>query len=268
MKHPGDSRSNHQYYCSSMRFVHSCISCFCCCYYHASNIKFYRPRLMMMRRRWWTVHAALMNVQAHHHLAPAVPAFLVGNWHFPSSTRNGNRQVWRPTSSATSAEQQQQHPHRRRRRRNNNLLDVAETATSDNIPNFEPMLTPYTINQSVCPATHTTRLEQLVTKHIHTLPQYWKNKPSASHNEEAFEYALEFVIRFGQQQQQQPQPPPPLWNKLSSSSSKYENESERFEVSAFEGGSVSSSSSSLTFKSQSSLQRTNVILDIGSRRIY
>jgi hypothetical protein len=203
------------------------------------------------------VHAALMHHESHQHLAPAVPAFLIGFWHFPSSTRNANRQVWRPTSSATSAEQQQQH-----RRNNNHLAVVAETATSDNIPNFEPMLTPYTINQSVCPATHTTRLEQLVTKHIHALPQYWKNKPSASHNEDAFEYALEFIIRFGQQQQQQQQSSS-LFNNLSSSVSKYENESERVEVSALEGGSVSSSSSSLTFESQSSFQRTNVILDNG-----
>ncbi|KAL3760177.1 hypothetical protein ACHAWU_001687 [Discostella pseudostelligera] len=97
-----------------------------------------------------------------------------------------------------------QHPlHRRRRhQRRRNLLAIADTsttpATSNNSPH-EPTITPYTINQSICPSTHATILEPLVTKHIHALPQYWKNKPTAIHNEEAFEYALEFVIRFGQQ---------------------------------------------------------------------
>lgn len=188
------------------------------------------------------MHAALMHHQAHQHLAPAAAAFLIEIRHFPRIAfpeHHGNRRGWRPMSSATSAEQQ--HPHRRRRRRNS-LLAVADTATSDNIPNFEPIITPYTINQNICRATHTTRLEQLVIKHIHALPQYWKNKPTASHNEEAFEYALEFVIRFG---------------------SKYENELETVEKSALEGGGVSSPSSSLTITSQSSLRQTNVILDSG-----
>ena len=215
--------------------------------------------MMMMKRR--TVQAALMHHQAYQHLASTAAAFLIENRHFSPSAwiafpeSHGNRRGCRPMSSATGVEQQ--HPHRRRRRRNN-LFAVAGTVTSDDIPNFEPKITPYTINQNICPATHRTILEQLVTKHIHALPQYWKNKPTASHNEEAFEYALEFIIRFEQQQQQS------FFNKLSSSSSKYENELERVAVSALEGGSVSSSSSSsLTFTSQSSLRRTRVILDSG-----
>ncbi len=213
------------------------------------------------------MHAALMHHQAHQHLSPAAAAFLIEISHFPSSTRiefpkyHGNRRGWRPMSSSSATSAEQQHPHRRRRRRNNSLLAVTDTATSDNIPNFETIITPYTINQNICPATHTTRLEQLVIKHIHALPQYWKNKPTASHNEEAFEYALEFVIRFGQQQQQQQQQL--LFNQSSSSSSKHENELETFEESALEGGGVSSPSSSLTITSQSYLRRINVILDSG-----
>lgn len=183
-----------------MRFLHSCISC---CSYYAANSKVHRPRLMMGT----TMHAAAMHHQhqAHQqqqqHRAFAA-AFIVGRVHpstqialFPTYR---NHWEWRPMTSDA------QHPlHRRRRhQRRRNLLAIADTsttpATSNNSPH-EPTITPYTINQSICPSTHATILEPLVTKHIHALPQYWKNKPTAIHNEEAFEYALEFVIRFGQQ---------------------------------------------------------------------
>lgn len=180
-----------------MRFLHSCIS-FCCCY--ATNSNVHRPRWMM-----GTVHAVAMHHQAHQqqqHLAFAA-TFAVGRVH--PSTRialfSMYRNQWEWRLMITDA--QQQHHRRRRHQRRRNLFAIDDTsttpATSSNSPH-EP-ITPYTINQSTCPSTHTTILEPLVTKHIHALPQYWKNKPTAIHNEEAFENALEFVIRFGQQLQ-------------------------------------------------------------------
>lgn len=217
----------------------------CCCNYHASKRKNHHPLLFMMIT---TVHTVRM--MHHHHQTPSVTAFLFESMH--PLRMNRNLWGWRPMSMSSGA-QQKHHTHPRRRRRKN-LLVSAESAktTSDNIPphpHNESITTPYTINQSTCPTTHTTILEQLVTKHIHALPQYWKNKPTASHNEEAFEYALEFVIRFGQC----------LHNTSSFLSSIDKNE-----VLLGEDVSSSSSSSLSSLTSVSpSLLRTKVILDSG-----
>ena len=65
----------------------------------------------------------------------------------------------------------------------------------------EVQSTQYTINDSVCPPTNTTQLKNLVQKHIETLPKYVKSRPTAEHNLQAFEEALEFVIDFSRLQQ-------------------------------------------------------------------
>ena len=163
------------------------------------------PRLrLMMMAVMGTVHV-VMTVHRQH-LATAATAFIIGRMHIPPPTgRMARNTRWRRCPMTTTTNAQHHHPpHRRRRRRRDlhaiSLTTSSSSSSSDATATQEPIIiTPYTINQTICPSTHTTILEPLVNKHIHNLPQYWKNKPTAKHNEEAFELALEFVLRFGQQ---------------------------------------------------------------------
>ncbi len=81
----------------------------------------------------------------------------------------------------------------RRRRRGGMLSSQREKRQS-----VEGVSTQHTINDEICPPTDAATLQSLVTKHIRTLPKYWISKPIAKHNEEAFEEALDFIIRCGQ----------------------------------------------------------------------
>eukprot|EP00584_Thalassiosira_punctigera_P005297 CAMPEP_0172539824 /NCGR_PEP_ID=MMETSP1067-20121228/10946_1 /TAXON_ID=265564 ORGANISM="Thalassiosira punctigera, Strain Tpunct2005C2" /NCGR_SAMPLE_ID=MMETSP1067 /ASSEMBLY_ACC=CAM_ASM_000444 /LENGTH=415 /DNA_ID=CAMNT_0013325567 /DNA_START=81 /DNA_END=1328 /DNA_ORIENTATION=+ len=59
-------------------------------------------------------------------------------------------------------------------------------------------ITRYTIDDSTCAPTDRDSLKRIVQKHIRTLPIYWKSRPVANHTAEAFEEAMEFVIRCGE----------------------------------------------------------------------
>ena len=73
-------------------------------------------------------------------------------------------------------------------------------AIADNESNaLPPITTQYTIDDSICPPTDPETLRKVVRKHITTMPRYWKSKPIANHTAEAFEDALSFVLRYGQQ---------------------------------------------------------------------
>jgi len=60
------------------------------------------------------------------------------------------------------------------------------------------LVTQYTINDSICPPTDIETLNKVVTKHIHTLPRYWKSKPIAKHTSVAFQEALNFILQHPQ----------------------------------------------------------------------
>ena len=68
-------------------------------------------------------------------------------------------------------------------------------------------ITKHTINDELCPPTNINTLQQLVQKHITTLPKYISSKPIAKHNIEAFNEVLYYItcynIKQRQQQQQQ-----------------------------------------------------------------
>lgn len=62
--------------------------------------------------------------------------------------------------------------------------------------------TKHTINDTLCPPTNTYTLQQLVQKHITTLPKYISSKPIAKHNIEAFNEVLNFISCYNLKQQQ------------------------------------------------------------------
>ena len=68
---------------------------------------------------------------------------------------------------------------------------------SEKRQSVEGAFSQHTINDEICPPTDASTLQSLVHKHIRTLPKFWESKPIAKHNEEAFEEALDFIIRRG-----------------------------------------------------------------------
>jgi tRNA G46 methylase TrmB len=66
-------------------------------------------------------------------------------------------------------------------------------------------ITKHTINDELCPPTNTNILQQLVQKHITTLPKYISSKPIAKHNIEAFNEVLNYITWYNLKQRQQQQ---------------------------------------------------------------
>lgn len=95
---------------------------------------------------------------------------------------------------------------RRRRRRGaihatkriqqyDNFILAATISDDENEQPSTLATTQYTINDSICPSTDIETLNKVVTKHIHTLPKYWKSKPIAKHTSAAFQEALDFILQ-------------------------------------------------------------------------
>ena len=83
---------------------------------------------------------------------------------------------------------------RRRSRRRHNIIGIMMSMEEDD-SDATTKVTQYTINDSICPPTDPETLENIVQKHIHTLPRYWFSKPVAKHTEAAFEEALCKLLR-------------------------------------------------------------------------
>jgi tRNA G46 methylase TrmB len=66
-------------------------------------------------------------------------------------------------------------------------------------------ITKHTINDELCPPTNTNILQQLVQKHITTLPKYISSKPIAKHNIEAFNEVLNYITCYNLKQRQKQQ---------------------------------------------------------------
>ena len=93
-----------------------------------------------------------------------------------------------------------QNSHQRKRRRRGAInatkrIQYEKSATLSDNDEPSTLVTQYTINDSICPPTDIETLNKVVTKHIHTLPRYWKSKPIAKHTSVAFQEALDYILQ-------------------------------------------------------------------------
>jgi len=119
--------------------------------------------------------------------------------------RRSTRALSSTTPHATCNNNNIQNIHQRRRRRRGAIHATKRIQLYDNFllaavisDNDQPSTlttTQYTINDSICPPTDIEILNKVVTKHIHTLPRYWKSKPIAKHTSVAFQEALDFILQ-------------------------------------------------------------------------